>query len=100
MHNIFPIQSNAIANSNFNEGYNKSNYLSERNVGPFLWGSQNSPKGLEALSGAQYKLLGFIKVDSPIIYRRKSLFDSTAVPWKRLDGEIPNDSERYGGGKN
>jgi len=100
MHNIFPIQSNAIANSNFNEGYNKSNYLSERNVGPFLWGSQNSPEGLEALSGAQYKLLGFIKVDSPIIYRRKSLFDSTAVPWKRLDGEIPNDSERYGGGKN
>ena len=100
MFNILPIQSNAIANSNFNEGYNKSDYLSDKNLGPFQWGSDFSPDGLESLSGVQYKLLGFIKQDSPIIYRRKSLFDSTAVPWKRIDGEIPNDSERYGGGKN
>lgn len=100
MFNILPIQSNAIANSNFNEGYNKSDYLSDRNLGPFQWGSDFSPEGLESLSGVQYKLLGFIKQDSPIIYRRKGLFDSTAVPWKRIDGEIPNDSERYGGGKN
>ena len=98
--NILPIQSNVIAKSNFNEGYNKSDYLSDRNLGPFQWGSDFSPDGLESLSGVQYKLLGFIKQDTPYIYRRKSLFDSTAVPWKRIDGEISNDSERYGGGKN
>ena len=100
MFSILPIQSSVIAKSNFNEGYNESNYLSENNLGPFLWGQTYNPKGLESLSGVQYKFLGFKRKDR--IVKRPTPFDSDvgAVPWFELEGQIPNDLERYGGGKN
>ena len=93
MHNILPIQSNAIAKSNFNEGYNSSNYLSELNLGEFLWGQgfkeENALTLVERAGGGQKMLFG------QKLYKRKSLFDSTSVPVMKKG--VDNDQAIYGG---
>ena len=85
---IKPIKSSAKQKSFKNEGYGIADYLSENNLGEFNWGTGDLITLANVAGAEEGKVL---------VKKRRSLFDSTAVPFIVKAGKIDNDKKRYGG---